>query len=661
MRSTFRKMREKGAKLASSVAEKGWAAGAQSITKISSGLPGAKTPAKTDQGSEVVAWDNDEHRAGPEEQQLKKKETKGLCDPKAQQPKKQQPQKSPKVDMIDEILIEEAKEDAGNSQSAPKSGKWERKPGVTYRQYDGKGSHFNLGLTLEEIETALEDMLPWGSYKRDESRFLGADGKCWNNSEGKNGYDLGEVVRDFLRSNGFEDLSIAEVLWSEGRKGVGEATVFFSHIQQLPVETAVETLREASVKYHEEMGVNPRFFIDYMGIRQAAKGDFDLTVVRRAIHDIPRLLVELDAAKDSIGNAAPIYFSRSFCLIEVFAAVEHGSSNGKVLVFGPAVKDPKTAPWLAAKVDSFGYNVVNSCNGQCRWADEKKKIDAFIEESVGYAELDRIVGEAVANGCTYGLQAAAATDPSNVNVAAFFSVQAADLTDEQLEQFCEQRETPRNVRAIDLQQCEKLTCIDGLSRWGFSQLEELGEKWLSDTLKLLGKYKEAIEHYKKALEIAQERGDRGDEGSAYSSIGDALDSLGNHEEAMEHYEKSLEIAQETSNRGEEGSTYNGIATALDSLGKHEEPMEYLKKALEIAQETGDRGEEGKAHSNIGDALGSLEKHKEAMEHYEKGLEIAQETGNRVGEAMTYNGIATALDSLAKHEEAIEYLKTEEAS
>jgi tetratricopeptide (TPR) repeat protein len=539
----------------------------------------------------VIAWDNDEHRAIPEEQQLKKKETKGLCDPKAQQPMKQQPQKSPKDQketMLDEILFEEPKEDAGDSQSTPKLGKWERKPGVTYRQYNGKGSHFNLGLTLEAIETVLEEMFPWGSYTRDESRFLGADGKCWNNSERKNGYDLGEVVRDFLRSNGFEDLSIAEVLWSEGRKGVGEATVFFSHIQQLPVETAVETLREASVVYHEEMGANPRFFIDYMGIRQAAKGDFDLNVVRQAIHDIPRLLVELDAAKDSLGNAAPIYFSRSFCLIEVFAAVEQGSSNGKVLVFGPAVKDPMTAPWLAAKVSSrFGYNVVNSCNGQCRWADEKKKIDAFIEESVGYEELDRIVGEAVANGCTYGLQIAAATDPSRVNVAAFFSVQAADLTDEQLEQFCKQHETPRSVRAIDLQQCEKLTCIDGRSRWGFSQLEELdarvasassalvakgcpelGEDWLSDTLRLLGRVEEQLERHKKQLEIAQETGDREDEGSAYSNIGNDLASLGKYEEAMEYHKKALEIAQETGDKGDEGGAYGGIGNALDSLEKY---------------------------------------------------------------------------------------------
>ena len=160
---------------------------------------------------------------------------------------------------------------------------WQKKPGVEYRQFDGEGTHFNLGLSLEEIQGAVDHMLPWGSYTRDESRFLDGDGECWNNGE-INGYDLGEVVRDFLRANSFERLSIAEVLWSEGREGVAEATVFFSHIQKLPVKTALQTLREASKVYRKQMGVAPKFFIDYLCIRQAQKGDFDLPKVREAGH-----------------------------------------------------------------------------------------------------------------------------------------------------------------------------------------------------------------------------------------------------------------------------------------------------------------------------------------------------------------------------------------
>ena len=144
-------------------------------------------------------------------------------------------------------------------------------------------------------------------------------GECWNNGE-INGHDLGEVVRDFLRVNGFERLSIAEVLWSEGREGVAEATVFFSHIQKLPVQTALKTLREASKVYRKQMGVAPKFFIDYLCIRQAQKGDFDLPKVREAIHTTPLLLVELATMPNALlglrhQNTSAVRSASSKCLL----------------------------------------------------------------------------------------------------------------------------------------------------------------------------------------------------------------------------------------------------------------------------------------------------------------------------------------------------------
>jgi hypothetical protein len=96
-----------------------------------------------------------------------------------------------------------------------------------------------------------------------------------------------------------------------------------------------------------------------------------------------RMLVELDAGEDDLRNAAPVYafLTRSFCVFEVFAAIEEEEegqrSRTKVLVFGPAVKGAKTAPWLAAKIVSHEYNIVNSSEAQCRWEDEKEKSNAF--------------------------------------------------------------------------------------------------------------------------------------------------------------------------------------------------------------------------------------------------------------------------------------------
>jgi tetratricopeptide (TPR) repeat protein len=600
---------------------------------------------------------------------------------------------------------EERRESEGSERQSAERGsltssRWKKQPTVEYRQYDGEGTHFNLGLSLEQIEAALDLVLPWDSYTRDESRFLDGDGECWNSGE-INGYDLGEVVRDFLRANGFERLSIAEVLWSEGREGVAEATVFFSHIQKLPVNTALQTLREASKVYRKQMGISPKFFIDYLCIRQAQKGDFDLQVVREPIHTTPLLLVELDDAQGGIGNAAPDYFNRSFCIFEVFAAVESSKQDGeqKVLVFGPAVKNPKTAPWLATKVSTYGYNIVNSRKGQCRWPAEKEKIDAFIELNVGYEELDKLVGTAVANACIYGLRTAAAADPSQINVAAQIGVQAANLTDVQLQHFCAHHSNHDEVHSIDLHNCGQIVSVECLRV--FSELRQLQIEGCDQiktasfvvlqtacaNLKLNvgkflighGRFKEALAYEQEELKTALQAGDKKGVAYAYGNIGNALQSLGKFEESIENSKKLLEITQQIGNKRGEGAAYGNIAAALISLSRYQEAIEYEQKHLEITQQTGDKNGEGSAYGNIGKALKNISRYDEAIEYQKKHLEIAQQTGrncltnhsasvqksnfsplcvagDKSGEGRAYGNIGNALEKLSRYDEAIEYHK-----
>ena len=90
-------------------------------------------------------------------------------------------------------------------------------------------------------------------------------------------------------------------------------------------------------------------------------------------------------------------------------------------MLGPAVKEADTAPWLAAKLQ-HGYNIVNSEKAQCRIKEEKDKIDGFIRETIGFEELDRVVGAAIAAGVIRGQQLAAEADPSRINIAALEGV-----------------------------------------------------------------------------------------------------------------------------------------------------------------------------------------------------------------------------------------------
>jgi tetratricopeptide (TPR) repeat protein len=560
---------------------------------------------------------------------------------------------------------------------------WSKKNDVEYRQYEG--DHFQLGLTVDVFENILEHMIQWRTYCRDNSRFLDNEGKLWNTGE-KNGYDLGDLIREVLRQHGLETLSTAEVLWSEGTGGVGAATVFFSHIQALPVETAVETLRESLQVYRNEIGVNPRFFIDYMCIRQAQKGDFDLPVVRHAIHAIPWMLVELDAGEDDLRNAAPVYLTRSFCVFEVFAAIEEEEegkrSRTKVLVFGPAVKDAKIAPWLAAKIVSHDYNIVNSSEAQCRWKDEKEKINAFIEESVGFDELDLVVGRAVAKGCMRGLSLAAQQDPPIVNIAAVVGVQAADLTDEELNQFCREHQDPDLVCTVDIQGCSCLTSAEGLTRFvrlknirlsGCNQLSTksiatvlesctavrfLTEddariiRKMSAILMSMGRVHEAVEFYRDEFTTAKliEDSDRA-HFDYYSGMGKAMVLLGKLEEAINYSRMSLKIAEQAENFGEVIQSYSHIAHCLTIQGKIGEALEHANLGLSLAQQIGDIKSEGEAY-----ILGAMcyvhsGRFEEAVAYDKKALALMRACTDKSGERAALGGIGDALAALGRAEQA----------
>jgi hypothetical protein len=262
------------------------------------------------------------------------------------------------------------------------------------------------------------------------------------------GYDLNEATKSAHQSSGAKYLSHCEVLLRERSPEVGEADVFFSHIQKVPLEITIQSLSEA-VRMHPELNESTKFFIDYCSIRQCQSNDFDLAQVRAAIHNMPLMLVELDGALNRRGTAAePEWFKRSFCVFEAFAAVE---AKNRILICGPAIEDTKTSPRLAegSKVDSK--------RAKCRSHAHKEEIDSFIRKSVGHEELDGQVAAAIVEGVKRGLQL---FDSSRIRVVACalaVGVRACALTDKQLRQWAEQHEEPTEVFHLDLAGCSLIT------------------------------------------------------------------------------------------------------------------------------------------------------------------------------------------------------------
>jgi tetratricopeptide (TPR) repeat protein len=146
------------------------------------------------------------------------------------------------------------------------------------------------------------------------------------------------------------------------------------------------------------------------------------------------------------------------------------------------------------------------------------------------------------------------------------------------------------------------------------------------------RYQEAIAHYKQALEIAREIGDRANEGLWLGNLGNSYVLLGRYQEAIAHYEQALEIAREVGDRGNEGAWLSGLGNSYALLGRYQEAIAHYEQALEIAREIGDRVNEGASLSGLGDTYTVLGQSSRAIGYYEQALEIARAIGSPANES-----------------------------
>ncbi len=142
-----------------------------------------------------------------------------------------------------------------------------------------------------------------------------------------------------------------------------------------------------------------------------------------------------------------------------------------------------------------------------------------------------------------------------------------------------------------------------------------------------GRIDEAIEHYRKALEIKPDYPD------AHNNLGIALASGGRIDEAIEHYEKALEINPDYA------IAYNNLGIALASRRRDVEAMAHFRKALEIDPDYAE------AHADLGNVLARRGQTNEAILCYERALQL------KPSFASAHNGLGNLLSDLGRADEA----------
>jgi tetratricopeptide (TPR) repeat protein len=143
-----------------------------------------------------------------------------------------------------------------------------------------------------------------------------------------------------------------------------------------------------------------------------------------------------------------------------------------------------------------------------------------------------------------------------------------------------------------------------------------------------GRFQEALQAYRKAIEI------KPDHGEAYFALGNILLYLGKPEEAMAPYGKVLDIMPGFA------QAHANLGTALLGIGRGAEAMENLTKALELDPNLPE------AHTNLGIALRNAGRTEEAVASFLKALQLEP------GAAETHNNLGAAMEELGRLDEAI---------
>ncbi|CAB0007250.1 unnamed protein product [Nesidiocoris tenuis] len=197
---------------------------------------------------------------------------------------------------------------------------------------------------------------------------------------------------------------------------------------------------------------------------------------------------------------------------------------------------------------------------------------------------------------------------------------------------------------------------------------------LGNTLKVMGKFDEAMICCKRHLEISRELNDKLSEGRALYNLGNVYHAKGKHigrvgqqdpgefpddvreclQQAVFYYEENLKLMRDLNDTAAQGRACGNLGNTYYLLGDFERAIQYHHERLKIAREFGDKAAERRAYSNLGNShifLGEFEK---AAEHYKRTLVLAQELGDKAIEAQACYSLGNTYTLLRDYPMAIDY-------
>ncbi len=172
----------------------------------------------------------------------------------------------------------------------------------------------------------------------------------------------------------------------------------------------------------------------------------------------------------------------------------------------------------------------------------------------------------------------------------------------------------------------------------------------------LGDYRDALTHFREALEGHRAAGDSDGEARALARLGVVHERLGDYGSAQARLQEALALYQAQQNRHGEGVQLVNLGTVHRRLGRFGQAAAHHERAAELFTELGDRRLEGYAVGNLGVDYGLLGRHAEALEQLQRALAYCEESADLGGQAAATASIGVVLAQMGRLAQALEKLQ-----
>jgi tetratricopeptide (TPR) repeat protein len=185
-------------------------------------------------------------------------------------------------------------------------------------------------------------------------------------------------------------------------------------------------------------------------------------------------------------------------------------------------------------------------------------------------------------------------------------------------------------------------------------MAERGDLWwqLGRIEERLSNFDVSLDHYSRALEVAQDLGDTRAVARALNGIGGIHEHHGEYDAAEENYQRSLIYYQQLDDQDGECTVSINLANIAKFLGDAEKSIGLYEHAIKLGKLVGNKREESRALGNLGSIYHNISQFEQAIAAYQESLAIKREVGDRTGESVTLGNLGSVFRNLGDDDKAL---------